>query len=223
MNHLPELIFDLDGTLIDSAKSILAALHQVFEAAATPPAIPLTETLIGPPLQETLALLSGTTDKAVINAHIAAFQTHYDGGGYKAAEVYPGICDLLKQLRQEGYTLRLATNKRLVPTQKILAHLEWDKIFQSVHTLDQHTPRLANKAALLQHLLQQHQISPSAAIYIGDKVEDGEAATSNALRFIGVSWGYGDFSALPRQEWCLAHSTATLLDQIGHMSRTSGA
>lgn len=219
MNHLPTLIFDLDGTLIDSAKSILKSLNRVFEEAGTLPAVPLSDSLIGPPLQETLELLCGTSDEKIIKNLVVSFQDHYDGGGYKEAEVYPGINDLLEKLRQHGYPLHLATNKRLVPTQKIMQHLGWSGYFRSIHTLDMHSPRQPHKAALLNQVLHQHQISPHAAIYIGDKLEDGLAATRNELDFIGVTWGYGDFSATSKEGWRIATSVQALLDHIE--SRTS--
>lgn len=214
MNHLPTLIFDLDGTLIDSANSILESLSRVLKEAGTPPAVPLSEALIGPPLQETLERLCGTSDKKILHSHIASFQKHYDDGGYKKTNVYPGIDGLLKNLWQSGYIIHIATNKRLAPTLRIIEHFGWTQHIQSINTLDMHTPRLPNKTNLLEKLIYQNKIFPHAAIYIGDKPEDGQAATSNSLNFIGVTWGYGDFMVTQKKNWHIATSAATLLDHI---------
>lgn len=214
MSHLPVLIFDLDGTLIDSASSILESLNRVFKEAGTLPAIPLSESIIGPPLQETLELLCGTSDRKIISSHIASFQRHYDDNGYKKTKAYPGINNLLNKLWQQGYIIHIATNKRLTPTQRIIEHLDWIKYFQSIHTLDMYSPRLSNKTNLLKKLLQQKKISPHEAIYIGDKPEDYQAATTNSLNFIGVTWGYGAFEATQKNKLRTATSAATLLDHI---------
>ncbi|WP_334158423.1 HAD family hydrolase [Oryzomicrobium sp.] len=214
MSHLPVLIFDLDGTLIDSANSILESLNRVFKETGTLPAIPLSESIIGPPLQETFELLCGTSERKIISSHLTSFQKNYDDNGYKKTKAYPGINDLLNKLWQQGYIIHIATNKRLTPTQRIMEHLDWVKYFQSIHTLDMYSPRLPNKTDLLKKLLQQKKISPHEAIYIGDKPEDCQAATTNSLNFIGVTWGYGDFVATQKNKLRTATSAAALLDHI---------
>lgn len=214
MPSTPVIIFDLDGTLIDSAKSILETLARVLEEAGTLPAVPLNKSLIGPPLQETLALLCETADEKIIKMHVASFQRYYDSAGYKEAAAYPGIETMLEELGQHDYVVHLATNKRLIPTQAILQHKAWTRHFRSVHTLDMQTPRLPDKSALLASLLDQHQIDPHTAIYIGDKHEDGLAATDNGLKFIGVRWGYGNFGKTPQEGWYIADSPTELLAGI---------
>lgn len=192
--HIKHIVFDLDGTLIDSAPSILAGFAAALAEHGISPALPLNDTLIGPPLKETLKRLTGRDEAELIEALAQAFKAHYDTSGYQASAVYPGIPELLQSLRAQGYTLHIATNKRLLPTEKILNFLAWDSYFANVYALDKVSPAFANKAAMITGLLQTAAIDPLQAIYVGDKAEDGEAAHANQLPFIAVHWGYGDFS-----------------------------
>lgn len=185
------IIFDLDGTLIDSAPAILASFSAAFAAAGRTPVRPITDDIIGPPLTETLQLLSGSTDPATIDTLAEHFKAAYDGDGLKQTSAYPGVGDMLEQLRQHGITLHIATNKRLAPTRKILDLLGWRQHFDAIYALDMVTPRLPNKAAMIGRLLAEHGIAPEQAAYVGDRLEDGESASANALPFYAATWGYG--------------------------------
>jgi phosphoglycolate phosphatase len=111
--------------------------------------------------------------------------------GVLKTEAYPGIGDMLRALRAAGMELSIATNKRIHPTRLIIEHLGWDGIFDSIHALDIFTPPLPNKAAMLGRLLIDRGIDTRRAVYVGDRVEDFEAAEANGLPFIAATWGYG--------------------------------
>lgn len=195
MSHYAHVIFDLDGTLIDSAPAILASFRAAFEAAGREPAVAIDESIIGPPLAETLALLSGSRDAATIADLGARFAAVYDTTGLLATEPYPGVGDMLHRLAAEGRRLHIATNKRIVPTRKILAHLGWDGLFETVYALDLFTPRLPDKAAMIGRLLADRGIPAEEAVYVGDREEDGLSADANRLPFLAATWGYGSLPA----------------------------
>lgn len=212
MTRKPILIFDLDGTLIDSAPSILVSLAMVLDEAGVTARVPFSSSLVGPPLQETLSTLTGAEDPLVIQTYVESFKRHYDGGGYKQTLVYPGIAELLIALHSGGFALHLATNKRNAPTRLILDHFGWSPLFQSVYALDMYHPRLPDKSALLKYLLQERTLHPANTLYIGDKTEDGLAAEQNSLEFFGVQWGYGDFDAACK--WSVLDAPASLLKRL---------
>jgi phosphoglycolate phosphatase len=214
MTRKPALIFDLDGTLIDSAPSILSSLAMVLDEAGVAARVPFSSSLIGPPLQETLSTLTGVEDPQVIRTYVESFKRHYDGGGYKQTQVYNGIAELLTALHSGGFELHLATNKRNAPTRLILDHFGWSSLFQSVYALDMYDSRLSDKGALLKHLLEERALRPADALYIGDKTEDGLAAEQNGLEFVGVRWGYGDFDAACK--WAVLDAPASLLKRLGN-------
>ncbi|MDR2188700.1 MAG: HAD hydrolase-like protein [Azonexus sp.] len=195
MPRYPHILFDLDGTLIDSAPAILASFRAAFAATGSAPARAIDDSVIGPPLDETLQLLAGSAEPARIARLAEAFKASYDSAGYQATAAYPGVAALLTQLADAGLTLSIATNKRLHPTRLILEHLGWRGHFAHVYALDLFTPRLPGKAAMIARLLADQGIAKEQAIYIGDRGEDGEAAEANGLPFIAVTWGYGSLQA----------------------------
>ncbi|MDR1854937.1 MAG: HAD hydrolase-like protein [Azoarcus sp.] len=185
------ILFDLDGTLIDSAAAILASYRTAFAACGVTPARDIAPEIVGPPIAETLRMLTGGGDAALVERLADAFKQSYDGGGLRETLAYAGIDELLRQLRAAGATLHIATNKRLHPTRLILDHLGWSELFETVYALDLFTPRLPDKATLIARQLADHDIARDEAVYVGDRIEDGEAAEANALPFVAATWGYG--------------------------------
>lgn len=189
------ILFDLDGTLIDSAPAILASYREAFSRCDVTPARTIDESIVGPPLVETLQLLTGSHDPALIERLAEAFKASYDSEGYKQTAAYAGIGTMLQALRNAGLQLSIATNKRILPTRLILDHLGWLDHFEHLYALDLFEPRLPHKAAMIARLLADKEIPKDASIYIGDRSEDGESADANGLPFIAATWGYGSIEA----------------------------
>ena len=82
------IIFDLDGTLIDSRAAILDAFGKVLAEQGIAPQIALSAVRIGPPLSETLRELTGSDDQALLGALAEEFKAHYDSTGYQACLLY---------------------------------------------------------------------------------------------------------------------------------------
>lgn len=186
------LVFDFDGTLIDSAPGILSAFAEALRETGIAPCAPLDHSLIGPPLAETLKRLSGSNDEAVLQSLTERFKHHYDGAGVAATCAYPGIEAMLDRFAKADTPMHISTNKRLSVTRAILEHLGWQDRFVSVYALDMTAPRLPGKAQLLAKQIAEQQLAPPSTAYIGDKLEDGQAANANKLSFRYASWGYGD-------------------------------
>ena len=202
MSNYQYILFDLDGTLIDSAPAILASFRAAFADADIAPARVIDESVVGPPLLETLEILSGSSDPALINTLAGHFKASYDSSGYRATSAYAGVGDMLRELSAAGIYLAIATNKRILPTRLILDYLGWSAWFKDVYALDLFEPRLKDKAAMIERLLVNRGIPKSDAIYIGDRAEDGESADANGLPFVAATWGYGCLAAdSMRDDW----------------------
>lgn len=215
MPRYQHIIFDLDGTLIDSAPAILESFRAVFAAAGRPPARAIDASIIGPPLLETLALISGSDEPAVLQDLAARFAAIYDTTGLLRTAAYAGVDPALRRLRQAGLRLHIATNKRIFPTRGILDHLGWTPLFDQVYALDLFTPRLPDKATMLGRLLADQAIPQDQAIYVGDREEDGLAARHNALPFLAATWGYGALSPGELQaDWGLLRHPEDLLSAL---------
>ena len=212
------IVFDLDGTLIDSAAAILASYRAAFAAHGVVPVRAIEADIVGPPINETLRLLVGSAAPAVIEKLSEAFKRSYDTGGLLETLAYPGVDAMLAGLRAAGGRLHIATNKRIHPTRLILEHLGWGDCFDTVYALDLFSPRLPDKAAMIGRLLADHGIDAGAAVYVGDRFEDGEAAEANGLPFIAATWGYGSPRATAMAaRWREAATPRALGDMLGHM------
>ncbi len=185
------ILFDFDGTLIDSARSILKGFELALARESLQPAVPLAPSLIGPPLPKTLATLAGTEDPEVITKLAAAYRAAYDGGGYRETEVYPGIPSMLEALANHRISLHIVTNKRIAPTRLILDHLGWTQWFKGIYALDALEPAAPHKTALVREVMQRESLASALTWMVGDSAEDRSAALGNGLRFFSATWGYG--------------------------------
>jgi phosphoglycolate phosphatase len=184
------VIFDLDGTLVDSSVGILHSLAHAFRSHGITPLVPLEPSLIGPPLRETIIALSADIDIDKSDAIIESFKSHYDNIGYKMTTTFEGISSLLNGLSQTGVHLAIATNKRDTPTQSILSKLSWHSYFTRVYSPDSVQPASPNKSHLIRLLLDEMGWQPYKCLYIGDRIEDWHAARANNIRFGWAHWGF---------------------------------
>ncbi len=202
------IIFDLDGTLIDSAPAIIDSFDRALKFCQIEPIIPLTSNVIGPPLLETLALLSGTHDPQALEKLSTAFKKHYDTAGYLETTIFEGVDAMLKHLLSLGFQLFIATNKRLTPTIKIIEHLGWVNYFTAIYALDSFSPALNSKADMLSEIIARHKLNIQSTIYIGDRNEDGESSEINKLKFYLAQWGY---QSTPSKAWKTVESPNQLI------------
>jgi phosphoglycolate phosphatase len=191
MSRPRAILFDFDGTLIDSAPSILAGLGRALAREGVQPVVPLSASLIGPPLPRTLATLAGSAEPALIERLAAAYREDYDSTGFRQTAVYAGVEDMLQWLGGAGIILHIVTNKRIRPTRLILDHLGWQRHFHGVYALDALQPAAADKTALVREVLQRESLPAGSTWMVGDSADDQRAAQGNALRFLAAGWGYG--------------------------------
>lgn len=188
---LKTIIFDLDGTLIDSAPSILASMEYALKTVGISPKVPLNTDLIGPPLSQVFERLIGKQPQQ-IEKLIEVFKNYYDATACQSAKPYDGIETLLDALAKKSTKLCIATNKRYIPTSKILLQHGWNQIFSRVYTMENpYHAQAINKYTLLQLLISDERINPIDAFYIGDRSDDYHAAQENKIPFIYAQWGYG--------------------------------
>jgi phosphoglycolate phosphatase len=185
------VLFDFDGTLIDTAPGILASFAAALRATGVRPAVPLAPSLIGPPLAQTVAILIGRDDPAAVQPVVDAFRADYDTAGYRATTVYEGVVAMLDGLADARIPLHIVTNKRIAPTRRILEHLGWTARFAGVFALDALEPAAPHKPALVTEVLRREGLDAARSWMVGDSAEDRRSALANGLRFFGAAWGYG--------------------------------
>jgi phosphoglycolate phosphatase len=209
------IVFDLDGTLIDSAASILASMAASLAKHDLAPIAPLEPALIGPPLLATLTQITGSNDQALLQQLAQEFKDRYDSEGYRLSRPYAGIDDLLRALRASGHRLYIATNKRLRPTLSIIEHLGWGDLFAAIGSPDMRQPAYPNKSEMLADLLTDAGVAPADALMVGDTDGDARTAAECGLRYLHVTWGYGTPEA-NRPVHGLCRSPQQLLSHFQH-------
>lgn len=208
------IIFDLDGTLVDSAPGILRSFGHAMTITGITPARALTPDIIGPPLADTLRALCPHADVATLAKVTAAFKQHYDTEGCLQTRPFQGITELLDMLSDAGCPIFVATNKRHQPTQQIIHHLGLAPYFVAVYSLDSIHPPASNKGTLLRHILEKHGLATEATLYVGDRYDDYEAAAYSGMAFAFATWGFGTDDTLVPQE-CERLETA---ESVSHLA-----
>jgi phosphoglycolate phosphatase len=181
------LIFDLDGTLSDPLEGIWRSVNHTLEAIGEPlRSRQEVARYIGPPLDQTFRTFVGGADDARIAELIRIFRERYGRIGYRENELYSGISESLRELRNKGHRLGVCTSKRADFAEKIL---ELHGLREYVEFVDGGDVGIA-KANQLASLLASGAIDHEAWM-IGDRAVDVEAARANGLKAVGVLWGYG--------------------------------
>ena len=181
------VLFDLDGTLVDSSPGIVASVRFAAEALGMPEPTPTQlRAMIGPPLQEGFAGSFGLGGSDVDRA-VAAYRVHYSAGAMLDAPPYPGIPELLAQLRADGAVLAVATSKPEPFAVRILEHVGLLASFASVHgaTLD---GAVRHKDQVVGAALAAHPEGRDPVL-VGDRAQDVVGAAAHGLPCIGAGWG----------------------------------
>lgn len=189
------LIFDLDGTLINSKKGIINSLYESFLRNKVEILIPKKEIIIGPPLDETIRICNKKLTSKEVESIKNNFKEIYDDKLFALLQVYENVELLLQILKRNNIQIFIGTNKRYIPTKKILKFLSWDNFFKEVYAIDKFDIPYKNKTQMLENLLINENINGDETLYIGDRYSDFIASKKNKISFIGADWGGSDFES----------------------------
>jgi phosphoglycolate phosphatase len=185
------IIFDLDGTLVDSVPGIQWSVETAMKSCGVSGACPDLTPLIGPPIRSILAVATGTDDPLALDRLEKAFRVVYDTDGWRRTLCQPGVREMLGQLRSAGSTLWIVTNKPAHATRLILRELGLDGYFRETVSRDSVTPSYASKGAMLTDLLDRRVLPREESILVGDTLEDCHAAVAAGVACAVVPHGYG--------------------------------
>ena len=193
------LLFDLDGTITKSEEGIFNCMKYAMDWAGVPyPAPEVFRTFIGPSLYDSFANTLHMDD-AQAKAMVAKYRERYNVVGLFEAEVYDGVADTLKKLREKGCVLAVATSKPTEPTLRILEKFGVGKYFDVVvgsnpdgtgsdkkYIISQVLTKLRSERGLTDNDIENGQVA-----MIGDRLYDIEGGKACGLQTIGVLYGYG--------------------------------
>jgi len=187
------VVFDLDGTLIDSAPDIAAVLNRVLAAQGLAP-LPLAEVrgMIGDGARALLERGYAARGMAFEQRFLDAFIEDYQDNPVRETICYPGIAETLPVLQAQGRQLGVCTNKPIGPTRRILEALGIAGHFAAITGGDS-TPYRKPDPRHLAATLAEMEVSE--AVMIGDHDNDFAAAEGLKIPAIFVNWGYGMVAA----------------------------
>jgi phosphoglycolate phosphatase len=186
------VLLDLDGTLVDSATTIVEHLAAAIAEVGFPvPDSTQLRRLVGPPFETALPELGLTQEQTA--AAIIAYRRTYDTVAATITPVYPGIPALLERLREDGMRLATATSKPEELARKIVAGTGLASYFDLVGGAD-HVGGRVGKAAVVGSVLERLHLNPTrdAVVLVGDRHHDVEGGAAHRVPTIGVTWGYAD-------------------------------
>lgn len=189
------VLFDLDGTLTDSGLGITKGVQYALGQLGYD--VPPRESLfsfIGPPLHKSFQRHCGVDEAGAAEA-VRQFRVYYNEmGGILENEVYPGVRELLRDLRAAGKRLMVATSKPQAAAEKVMRHFGLDEFVPEIIGGTDDTRN--TKGKVIAYALREYGVDPATAIMVGDREHDILGAAENNLPAIGITWGYGDRAEL---------------------------
>jgi len=186
------IIFDMDGTLVDSSVTIVNAINHVrskLNLEALEKELILTK-VNDPELNPALFFYEV---EEFSTQHEQWFADYYTDNHEKELELYAGIERLVKELKEKGYVLAIATNAYRGSTLQSLGHLKILDYFSSIACYDD-VGRGKPAPDMLEKNLEDLKLNAQSAIFIGDSERDLMAANSLNMDYIMINWGFSNYS-----------------------------
>jgi phosphoglycolate phosphatase len=187
------ILFDLDGTITDSAPGITAQLARTLVFMGLPVTGPaqLLE-YVGPPILESFRDLAGMDDDAQQRA-LAHYREGYAGGGVFDSSVYDGVPEVLRAIHAAGIPLSLATSKPESQARRVLDHYGLTDCFAEICGASEDEVRSAKADVIDEALrrLREAGVDLGNVVMVGDREHDVLGAAAHGIPTVMVGWGYG--------------------------------
>jgi phosphoglycolate phosphatase-like HAD superfamily hydrolase len=188
--NICNILFDLDGTIIDSKPGITASMKYAFEKNGIDSiSEELIKETIGLSLKDSVYKIIPNISDTKLKDIIITYRKHYSKNGIFGSVLYEDIEKAIPCLAEE-YNLHVVTSKFLSTAKKILLHFGLADYFVDIKGIESDfNPK--SKAQLIQVLIREKDLNPDKTIMIGERGEDINAATENNIKANAVSYGFG--------------------------------
>ncbi|MGI6006960.1 MAG: HAD hydrolase-like protein [Ruminococcus sp.] len=191
------ILFDLDGTLTDSAEGITKSVQYALQHfGIEEPDLEKLKCFVGPPLKEQFMKYCHMPERQAETA-VAVYRERYAKTGIYENQLYKGIPELLEMLKQEKKTLGVASSKPEIYVRRILEYFQIDHYFDVVVGANMDGSRTQKSEVIEEALLRlQAEDSREDVLMVGDRSHDVEGALKCGIQCIGAAYGYGGASEL---------------------------
>ncbi len=201
MKPFPLLVFDWDGTLVDSIERIVTSLQHASKQAAD---IHIDETqardVIGLGLNEAISKLHPELDAQLhatkLNNIADAYRQHYLYDNTVPAPLFAGVSDLLDELRENGFTLAISTGKSRVGLEQSIDEHQLADYFATTRCAGENKSK--PHPEMLHEILDELNFAASQTLMIGDSEHDLKMANNANVQCIGVTHGVHDTKTLEK-------------------------
>ncbi|MGY6704083.1 HAD-IA family hydrolase [Roseinatronobacter sp.] len=191
------VIFDVDGTLVDSQGHILGAMELAFAALGHDmPARAQVLSIVGLSLPVAMARLAPELPTSAQTKLVSAYKDAFAAlRAQDLSPLYPGAAEILAQLaRQDDLVLGIATGKSRRGLNHLVAAHGWAEQFATMQVADDHPSK--PHPAMIHACLRDTGIAPEHAVMVGDTTYDMDMARAAGIHGLGVGWGYHPPKAL---------------------------
>lgn len=189
------MLFDFDGTLMDTSPGIFHCARRTMEELGIPVSADVNMNLfVGPPLGDCFRITFGLEEKYIAKA-CEIYRRRYAREGRFMADFYPGVPQTLRLLRGMGMRMAVTTMKAAPLAGSMVEHFGIGECFFRVFGADM--AGVKTKADLVRDAVSQSGacVSPDRVLLVGDTMLDAAGAKETGVDFLGVAFGFGDFSA----------------------------
>lgn len=181
------IIFDFDGTLVDSSADIILCLKEAYNKARVPLNIEIQLSVIGPPIREMICQVTPNITETDVENVISEFRLLYDASNYTNTKLYSGVMEVIKLLNENRLNIFIATNKPFRPTMFLLKKFNLDT-FKDVVTPD--TGNGIDKNMMIKLLIDKWGLVNWETLIVGDGVSDMIAGKMNSIKTAAALYGY---------------------------------
>ena len=206
MNTYKTYIFDLDGTLLDTLNDLHASCNYALRTHGMPErSLEEVRQFVGNGVKKLMerAIPDGL-DNPLFEETLQTFRQHYLLHNFDTTLPYPGIMDMLQQLKAQGKRIAVVSNKFYAATQDLCKHFFGDTIQVAIGEREDIKKKPAPDTVL--EALRQLQVTRQDAVYVGDSEVDVETARNSGIPCISVLWGFRSKSFL------LSHGATTFIE-----------
>ena len=212
MLHYDAILFDVDGTLIDSAPGILNTLEEVFHSMGVTIARDDLMRYIGPPLRKTFAEHFSELEK--VEEAAERYRMSYAVKGSHECDAYPGVPEMLRRLKDADLMLCTATCKPIEVVTPILREKGLADYFDFIGGASMDVSR-DTKTDVIRYVLSQPMLQGKRVLMVGDRNDDMQGAANCGLDVAAVLYGYGSREELsPFEPLFMAKDCAALTNWI---------
>jgi phosphoglycolate phosphatase len=192
------IVFDCDGTLVDSQHLIIDAMRVTFEARGLlAPPDDAVRHIVGLSLGEAIGALLPGIDEDELEALVGGYKQTFQAMRRQPLfhePLFGGARETLHELERRGHLLGVATGKSDRGIASVLQHHALERLFATLQTADRHPSK--PHPSMLEAAMRETGSAPHETLMVGDTSYDMQMARSAGVRAIGVGWGYHDVVAL---------------------------